>query len=176
MSIPPIECIYITQEIIREGKNGNSNFSFSSSVPMVRLLYELCWAMVFFLFKFLFIYFCLFILLVENLLLPFDYQVRGELPFQKCKAVLDAVEFTERVSKDELGSCFADIITQLAQDVSFFFFFLGFIIIFCWRYIEAYLISRQKQEKMKQEACLGFNLEMELRSFSYSACYIVEAL
>ncbi|XVE74551.1 hypothetical protein DITRI_Ditri12bG0026000 [Diplodiscus trichospermus] len=89
MSLPPIECIYITEEIIREGKNGNSNFSFSLSVPMLRFLYELCWTM-----------------------------VSGELPFQKCKAVLDAVEFTERVSEDELGSCFADIVTQMAQDLT----------------------------------------------------------
>ncbi|XWS64052.1 hypothetical protein CRYUN_Cryun06bG0153900 [Craigia yunnanensis] len=89
MSVPPIECIYITEEIIREGKNGNSNFSFPSSVPMLRFLYELCWTM-----------------------------VRGELPFQKCKAALDAVEFTERVSEDELGSCFADIVTQMAQDLT----------------------------------------------------------
>ncbi|XP_017971051.1 PREDICTED: THO complex subunit 2 isoform X3 [Theobroma cacao] len=89
MSLPPIECMYITEEILREGKSGNSNFSFSSSVPMLRFLYELCWTM-----------------------------VRGELPFQKCKAVLDAVEFTERVSEDELGSCFADIVTQMAQDLT----------------------------------------------------------
>lgn len=46
--------------------------------------------------------------------------MRGELPFQKCKAVLDAVEFTERVSDDEFASCFADIVTQMAQDVSSF--------------------------------------------------------
>lgn len=45
-------------------------------------------------------------------------QVRGELPFQKCKAALDSVEFSEKVSAEELGSAFADVITQLAQDVS----------------------------------------------------------
>ncbi|XVE91824.1 hypothetical protein REPUB_Repub01dG0045100 [Reevesia pubescens] len=87
MSLPPIECIYVTEEILREGKNGNSKFSFSSPVPLLRFLYELCWTM-----------------------------VRGEFPFQKCKAVLDAVEFTERVSEDELASGFADIVTQMAQD------------------------------------------------------------
>ncbi|OMO88902.1 hypothetical protein CCACVL1_08125 [Corchorus capsularis] len=87
MSLPSVECKYITEEIIREGKNGNSNFSFSSSVPMLRFIYELCWAM-----------------------------VHGEFPFQKCKALLEAVEFTETVSEDELGSCFADIVTQMAQD------------------------------------------------------------
>ncbi|PPS08311.1 hypothetical protein GOBAR_AA12331 [Gossypium barbadense] len=48
--------------------------------------------------------------------LLFFFGVRGELPFQKCKAVLDAVEFTERVSEDEFASCFADIVTQMAQD------------------------------------------------------------
>ncbi|KAK8529144.1 hypothetical protein V6N13_102078 [Hibiscus sabdariffa] len=50
---------------------------------MHRFLYELCWTM-----------------------------VRGELPFQKCKAVLDAVEFAERVSQDELVACFADMISS----------------------------------------------------------------
>ncbi|GMI75251.1 EMBRYO DEFECTIVE 2793 [Hibiscus trionum] len=89
MSLPPVECIYITEEILRQCKNANSNFSFSSSVPMLRFLYELCWTM-----------------------------VRGELPFHKCKAVLDAVEFTKRVSEDELASCFADIVTQMAQDLT----------------------------------------------------------
>lgn len=45
-------------------------------------------------------------------------QVRGDLPFQKCKAALDSVEFSEKMSAEELGSTFADVITQLAQDVS----------------------------------------------------------
>ncbi|KAE8705401.1 THO complex subunit 2 [Hibiscus syriacus] len=89
MSLPPIECIYVTERIIRECKNANSNFSFSSPVPMLRFLYELCWTM-----------------------------VRGELSFQKCKAVLDAVEFAERVTEDELASCFADIVVQMAQDIT----------------------------------------------------------
>lgn len=47
------------------------------------------------------------------------------MPFQKCKAALDSVEFTDRVSGEELGSGFADIVTQMAQDVSFVF--LGYI-------------------------------------------------
>ncbi|KAK8627665.1 hypothetical protein V6N13_135270 [Hibiscus sabdariffa] len=89
MSLPPIQCIYVTEEILRQCKNANSNFRFSSPAPMLRFLYELCWTM-----------------------------VRGELPFQKCKAVLDAVEFTERVTEDELASCFADIVTQMAQDLT----------------------------------------------------------
>ncbi|KAE8716675.1 THO complex subunit 2 [Hibiscus syriacus] len=89
MSLPPIECIYVTEGILRECKDANSNFSFSSPVPMLRFLYELCWTM-----------------------------VRGEVPFQKCKAVLDAVEFTDRVTEDELASCFADIVVQMAQDLT----------------------------------------------------------
>lgn len=44
--------------------------------------------------------------------------MRGELPFQKCKVALDSVEFSDRVSGEELASNFADIITQMAQDVS----------------------------------------------------------
>jgi hypothetical protein len=59
---------------------------------MLRFLYELCWTM-----------------------------VRGELPFQKFKVALDSVVFTDRASGEELGSCLADIVTQMAQDVRFSF-------------------------------------------------------
>lgn len=41
------------------------------------------------------------------------------MPFQKCKAALDSVEFVDKMSAVGLGSNFADIITQMAQDVSF---------------------------------------------------------
>lgn len=44
--------------------------------------------------------------------------VRGDLPFQKCKAALDSVEFTGSVSEEELASGFADIVTQMAQDLA----------------------------------------------------------
>ncbi|KAF2315778.1 hypothetical protein GH714_040316 [Hevea brasiliensis] len=43
--------------------------------------------------------------------------VRGELRFQKCKVALDSVEFSDRVFGEELASNFADIITQMAQDL-----------------------------------------------------------
>lgn len=46
-----------------------------------------------------------------------DYQVRGELPIQSCKAVLERVNFLDNPSKEELASCFADVVTQIAQDV-----------------------------------------------------------
>lgn len=49
-------------------------------------------------------------------------QVHGALPFQKCKAALDAVRFSDVVTEEELGSYFADIVTQLALDVSYFNF------------------------------------------------------
>lgn len=48
--------------------------------------------------------------------------MRGELPIQKCKAVLDSVEFLDKPSEKEVASGFADIVTQMAQDVSFFIF------------------------------------------------------
>ncbi|KAG6707895.1 hypothetical protein I3842_06G055000 [Carya illinoinensis] len=89
MSLPAIACIYVTEDLLREWRNGNLRFRAPNPVPMLRFLYELCWIM-----------------------------VRGELPFQKCKAALDSVEFTDRVSGEELGSGFADIVTQMAQDLA----------------------------------------------------------
>jgi len=47
------------------------------------------------------------------------YQIRGELPFPKCKVALDSVIFIEQASNDEIASNFADIVTQMAQDVSY---------------------------------------------------------
>lgn len=32
--------------------------------------------------------------------------------------MLDGVEFLDKPSKEELASCFADVVTQIAQDVS----------------------------------------------------------
>lgn len=89
MSLPTVECIYITEDCIREWKNGSPSFKGPESVPMLRFLYELCWTM-----------------------------VRGELPFQKCKLALDSVEFSDRDSDEDTGSNFADIITQMAQDLT----------------------------------------------------------
>ncbi|CAK9165959.1 unnamed protein product [Ilex paraguariensis] len=78
---------YITDDCIKEWKNGNYSFKLPNQVPMLRFLYELCWTM-----------------------------VRGELPFQKCKTVLESVEFLDGGSEEEMGSTFADIITQMALD------------------------------------------------------------
>ncbi|PIA63730.1 hypothetical protein AQUCO_00201224v1 [Aquilegia coerulea] len=89
MSLPPIECKYVTEDCIREWKNGNSDFRVSNSVTMLRFLYELSWSM-----------------------------VRGELPIQKCKLALDSVEFSDKTSNEEISSVFADIVTQMAQDLT----------------------------------------------------------
>ncbi|KAL9344872.1 hypothetical protein Peur_062547 [Populus x canadensis] len=88
-TLPPMECSYVTEEFLRELKGGNHSFRLPHPVPILRFLYELSW----------------------NL-------VRGELPFQKCKAALDSVEFVDKVSAVGLGSNFADIITQMAQDLT----------------------------------------------------------
>lgn len=46
MSLPPVECIYLTEDSIKELKNANSNFKFPSPAPVLRFLYELCWTVV----------------------------------------------------------------------------------------------------------------------------------
>ncbi|KAF8097255.1 hypothetical protein N665_0292s0034 [Sinapis alba] len=90
MSLPLLECKYVTEEFVREGKNGNYGSKLpGGSVPMLRFLYELCWIL-----------------------------VRGELPIQSCKAVLERVNFLDNPSKEELASCFADVVTQIAQDLT----------------------------------------------------------
>ncbi|PON53679.1 THO complex [Trema orientale] len=89
MSLPQVECLYVTEDCLREWKSGNPNFKLHHPVPMLRFLYELCSTM-----------------------------ARGELPFQKCRVALDSVVFTERVSDEEIGSSFADILTQMAQDLT----------------------------------------------------------
>ncbi|XP_059649799.1 THO complex subunit 2 [Cornus florida] len=89
MSLPPVECVYVTEDCIREWKNGNLSFKVPNPVPMLRFLYELCWT-----------------------------TVRGELPFQKCKSALDSVEFLDKASDEEMGSNFADIVAQMAQDLT----------------------------------------------------------
>uniref|UniRef100_A0A6N2KZT1 THO complex subunit 2 n=1 Tax=Salix viminalis TaxID=40686 RepID=A0A6N2KZT1_SALVM len=88
-TLPPMECLHVTEEFLLELKSGNRSFRLPHPVPILRFLYELSWTL-----------------------------VRGELPFQKCKAALDSVEFVDKVSAVGLGSNFADIITQMAQDLT----------------------------------------------------------
>ncbi|GAB2282383.1 THO complex subunit 2 [Dionaea muscipula] len=90
MSLPRIDRNYLTDDSLRELKNGNPNFKFPNNpVPMLRFLYELCWSM-----------------------------VHGELPIQKCKVALEAVEYLDDVPAEELGSNLADIVTQMALDMT----------------------------------------------------------
>ncbi|KAK2995185.1 hypothetical protein RJ640_005775 [Escallonia rubra] len=89
MSLPSVECIHVTEDCIREWKSGNPSFKPPNPVPSLRFLYELCWTM-----------------------------VRGEFPIQRCKTALESVEFSDRVSYEDIGSNFADIVAQMAQDCS----------------------------------------------------------
>ncbi|KAK4779350.1 hypothetical protein SAY86_006878 [Trapa natans] len=91
MSLPPAECIYVTDEFIREWKSpaGNPTRKPPDPVPLLRFLYELCWN-----------------------------TVRGELPLQKCKSILEAVEFLDKPTGEELGSAFSDIVSQMALDLT----------------------------------------------------------
>ncbi|KAL3652904.1 hypothetical protein CASFOL_002585 [Castilleja foliolosa] len=89
MSLPHLECIYLTDESVKELKNPNSSFRFHSHAPVLRFLYELCFTV-----------------------------VRGDLPYQKCKVVLEAAEFSDCGLEGDVGSYFADIVSQMAQDLT----------------------------------------------------------
>ncbi|XP_057777651.1 THO complex subunit 2 [Salvia miltiorrhiza] len=89
MSLPPLECVYVTEDAVKELKNPNSNFKFNSPAHILRFLYELCYTM-----------------------------VRGDLPYQKCKVALEAVEFLDCDLEGDVGSYFADIVSQMAQDLT----------------------------------------------------------
>lgn len=41
------------------------------------------------------------------------------MPLQKFKAALELVEFSDKEMNEDLSSSIADVITQMAQDVSF---------------------------------------------------------
>lgn len=133
MSISSIECTYISDDFLHQLKNGDPNLKLANPVPVLRFLYELVWSMVF-LCSFLFVFLCLVLESRRDSIPDLGYilvhlvdyirqftiyafwilQVHATLPFQKCKAALDAVEFSVAVSEEELGSYFADIVTQMA--------------------------------------------------------------
>ncbi|XAR65132.1 hypothetical protein NMG60_11009111 [Bertholletia excelsa] len=123
MSLPPVECIYVTDDCIREWKNGNLSFKVPNPVPMLRFLYELCWVM-----------------------------VRGELPFQKCKTVLDSVEFLDKFSEEEIDSNLADVVTQMAQDLTLPGEYRARLIKLARWLVESSLVSlRLLQERCEEE-------------------------
>jgi THO complex subunit 2 len=45
-------------------------------------------------------------------------QVRGELPFTKCRIALDSVEFSEKQVKEDAASILADTVAHMGQEVS----------------------------------------------------------
>ncbi|CAM9002540.1 unnamed protein product [Rhodiola kirilowii] len=89
MSLPPVERVYVTEEFVRELKNGNPNFKLPEPIPMLRFLYELCSSVVF-----------------------------GDMPVQKCKAALELVDFSDKALNEDLSSILADVVTQMAQDLT----------------------------------------------------------
>ncbi|XP_058108394.1 THO complex subunit 2 isoform X2 [Magnolia sinica] len=89
MSVLSTEYKYLTEDCVREWKNSSSNFKLPNPVPTLRFLYELCSTI-----------------------------VRGELPLQKCKAIVESVEFSDKQSKEEMASIFADIVAQMGQDLT----------------------------------------------------------
>ncbi|XP_071702863.1 THO complex subunit 2 [Rutidosis leptorrhynchoides] len=89
MSLPALECKYITEDCIREWKNGSTTFKPPSPAPLIRYLYELCWNI-----------------------------VRGELPIQKFKLALELVEYSDKFSDEEVASNLSDIVSQMAQDLT----------------------------------------------------------
>ncbi|CAM8983263.1 unnamed protein product [Rhodiola kirilowii] len=89
MSLPSVERVYVTEEFVRELKNGNPNFKLPEPVPMLRFLYELCSSVVF-----------------------------GDMPVQKCKAALELVDFSDKALNEDLSSILADVVTQMAQDLT----------------------------------------------------------
>ncbi|XP_023770014.1 THO complex subunit 2 isoform X1 [Lactuca sativa] len=89
MSLPALDCKYVTEDCIREWKNGSTSFKPPAPAPVIRYLYELCWNI-----------------------------VRGELPVHRCKPALELVEFSDRISDEEVSSNLADIVSQMAQDLT----------------------------------------------------------
>ncbi|CAJ2675999.1 unnamed protein product [Trifolium pratense] len=123
MSVPPVQCVYVTEDCVREWRSGNPSFKVSQPVPMLRFLYELSWTM-----------------------------VRGELPFPKCKVALDSVEFLDKVSAEKVASNFADIVSQMAQDLTLSGEFRSRLIKLARWLVESALVPvRLLQERCEEE-------------------------
>ncbi|KAF6168558.1 hypothetical protein GIB67_005170 [Kingdonia uniflora] len=135
MSLPPIECKYITDEYLQEWKNGNANFKLSAPVPILRFIYELCWN-----------------------------TVRGELPIAKCKAALGSVEFIEETSSEEMGSIFADVLTQMAHDLTMSGDFRTRLIKLAKWLVESALVSMRLFQERNEEEFLWESEMMKIKA------------
>ncbi|WJX48474.1 THO complex subunit 2 [Trifolium repens] len=123
MSVPPVQCVYVTEDCVREWKTGNPSFKVSQPVPMLRFLYELSWTM-----------------------------IRGELPFPKCKVALDSVVFSDKASAEKVASNFADIVSQMAQDLTLSGEFRSRLIKLARWLVESELVPvRLLQERCEEE-------------------------
>lgn len=67
-------------------------------------------------------------------------QVKGDLPFPKCKVALDSVVFSVEQQSDEMGSVLADAIAHMGLDVSFLLFVCSILDCHGYIYLET-LIS-----------------------------------
>lgn len=124
MSVPPVQCVFITEDCVREWKSSNNaSFKLSQPVPLLRFLYELSWTM-----------------------------VRGELPFPKCKVALDSVVFSDKASPHKIASNFADIVSQMAQDLTLSGEFRSRLIKLARWLVESELVPvRLLQERCEEE-------------------------
>ncbi|WJX85695.1 THO complex subunit 2 [Trifolium repens] len=123
MSVPPVQCIYVTEECVREWRSANHSFKVSQPVPLLRFLYELSWT-----------------------------TVRGELPFHKCKVALDSVTFSDNASAEKVASVFADIVSQMAQDLTLSGEFRSRLIKLARWLVESELVPvRLLQERCEEE-------------------------
>ncbi|KAL8142098.1 hypothetical protein V2J09_015130 [Rumex salicifolius] len=86
--LPSIQSVYFTEDFIQALRNGEPG-KIPHPTNLLRYLYELCWTMVY-----------------------------KDLQFQRFKVALDAAQFSDKPSEDELSSYLADVVTQIAQDMN----------------------------------------------------------
>ncbi|KAG0493290.1 hypothetical protein HPP92_004284 [Vanilla planifolia] len=122
MSLHFPEFKFVTEGCLQEWKASNSNFKLPEPVPVMRFLYELCWAM-----------------------------VRGDLPFQKCKLALDSANFVDG-KKEEMDSFLADVIAHMGQDLTMSVEYRNRLTKMAKWFVESSLVpSRLLQERCEEE-------------------------
>ena len=88
MALFGIQCLYVTEDRVKEWKTTNTARKFKAVVPPARFVFELCQTL-----------------------------VLGELPLPKCRVALDAVNLADPAVKDGTASLLADTIAHLGQEV-----------------------------------------------------------